>query len=76
VNAWVREATPGLRRLQLHVIVGNQRSGRVADLAGYTYEGIVLNQIPAVNGFGSRNAEVYGIAVEGSEAVEVGGVLA
>jgi RimJ/RimL family protein N-acetyltransferase len=76
VNAWVREATPALRRLQLHAIVGNQGSGRVAELAGYSYEGIVLNQIPAVNGFGPRNAEVYGIAIEGSGSAEVGGVLA
>jgi hypothetical protein len=35
-----------------------------------------VNQIPAVNGFGPRNAEVYGIAVEGSGAFELGGVLA
>jgi RimJ/RimL family protein N-acetyltransferase len=75
-NTWVREATPGLRRLQLHVVVGNQGSGRVAELAGYVYEGVAVNQIPAVNGFGPRNAEVYGIAVEGSGAFELGGVLA
>ena len=76
VNTWVSEATPALRRLQLHVIVGNQGSGRVAELAGYEFEGIAVNQIPAVNGFGPRNAVVYGIAVEGTTSVDVGGVLA
>lgn len=76
VNEWVREVTPELRRLQLHVVVGNRGSGRVAELAGYQYEGIVLNMIPAVNGFTARNAELYGIAVEGSESVKSGGVLA
>jgi len=75
-NAWVREVTPTLRRLQLHVVVGNQGSGRVAELAGYKLEGTALNQIPAVNGFGTRDAEVYGIAVDGSASLEVGGVLA
>lgn len=75
-DGWVRGATPALRRLQLHVIVGNRGSGRVAELAGYAYEGLVVNQIPAVNGFAPRNAEVYGIAVEGSASVDVGGVLA
>jgi RimJ/RimL family protein N-acetyltransferase len=75
-NAWVCGVTPALRRLQLHVIVGNQGSGRVAELAGYKYEGIVVNQIPAVNGYDPRNAEVYGIAVEGSASVDAGGVLA
>jgi RimJ/RimL family protein N-acetyltransferase len=75
-NTWIRGATPGLRRLQLHVIVGNQGSGRVAELAGYVYEGVAVNQIPAVNGYDPRNAEVYGIAVEGSGAFGVGGVLA
>jgi RimJ/RimL family protein N-acetyltransferase len=76
LDSWIRKATPALRRLQLHVIVGNQGSGRVAELAGYQYEGLVLNQIPAVNGYDVRNAEAYGIAVEGSGSVEVGGVLA
>jgi RimJ/RimL family protein N-acetyltransferase len=76
LNTWVGEVTPALRRLQLHVIVGNQGSSRVAELAGYQLEGIVQNQIPAVNGFGSRNAEAYGIAVEGSASAGEGGVLA
>ena len=75
-NAWVCGVTPGLRRLQLHVIVGNQGSGRVAERAGYEYEGIVVNQIPAVNGYNPRNAEMYGIAVEGGASVDAGGVLA
>lgn len=75
-NIWIREATQELRRLQLHVVMGNQGSGRVAELAGYVYEGVAVNQIPAVNGYGPRNAEVYGIAVEGSGSFEVGGVLA
>jgi RimJ/RimL family protein N-acetyltransferase len=76
VDTWACEAAPALRRLQLHVVVGNQGSGRVAELAGYAYEGIAVNQIPAVNGYGPRNAEVYAIAVEGSESYEAGGVLA
>jgi RimJ/RimL family protein N-acetyltransferase len=73
-NEWVCGVAPALRRLQLHVIVGNQGSGRVAELAGYKYEGIVVNQVPAVNGYAPRNAEVYGIAVAGSGSVAVGGV--
>lgn len=73
---WVRRATPELRRLQLHVIVGNRGSGRVAELAGYKYEGIAVHQIPAVNGFGVRDAEVYGMAVASSSQSNVGGVLA
>jgi RimJ/RimL family protein N-acetyltransferase len=73
---WVRRVTPELRRLQLHVIVGNPGSGRVAKLAGYKYEGIATNQIPATNGFGVRDAEVYGIGVSNSSQSEVVGVLA
>jgi ribosomal-protein-alanine N-acetyltransferase len=73
---WIQRVTPELRRLQLHVIVGNQGSGRVAELAGYEYEGIAVHQIPAVNGFGVRDAEVYGMAVTNSGSTEVGGVLA
>jgi RimJ/RimL family protein N-acetyltransferase len=76
LNEWVRESTPALRRLQLHVVVGNQGSGRVAELAGYKYEGTVVNQIPAVNGFEARDAEVYGLAMEENTSVDVGGVLA
>jgi RimJ/RimL family protein N-acetyltransferase len=76
LNSWVGKATPMLRRLQLHVIVGNQGSGRVAELSGYQFEGTVANQIPAVNGFGPRDAELYGIAVEDSASSDVGGVLA
>jgi len=75
LHDWVKSATPELRRLQLHVIEGNPGSGRVAESAGYQREGLVVNQIPAVNGFGPRNAAVYGIAVAGSTAT-FGGALA
>jgi RimJ/RimL family protein N-acetyltransferase len=76
LDDWVKRVTPALRRLQLHVIVGNPGSGRVAELAGYKYEGIAENQIPAVNGYGARDAEVYGMAVAGSSGSDVSGVLA
>ena len=76
VDESVQRVTPELRRLQLHVIVGNPGSGRVAEKAGYKYEGIAVNQIPAVNGYGPRNAQVYGKAITGSSQSEVGGVLA
>jgi RimJ/RimL family protein N-acetyltransferase len=76
LDGWVQDITPELRRLQLHVIVGNPGSGRVAEQAGYKYEGIAVHQIPAVNGYGSRDAEVYGMAIFGSNQSEVGGVLA
>jgi len=76
VNGWAQDNTPELRRLQLHVVVGNPGSGLVARKAGYTYEGIAANQIPAVNGFGSRDAEVYGIPMFGDNQADVGGVLA
>jgi RimJ/RimL family protein N-acetyltransferase len=76
VDEWVQRVTPQLRRIQLHVIVGNPGSGRVAEQAGYKYEGIAVNQIPAVNGYGPRNAEVYGMAIAGSSQSDVGGVLA
>lgn len=75
-NAWAEEVTPELRRLQLHVIVGHPGSGRVAELAGYKYEGVAVNQIPAVNGFGPRDAKVYAIAVVSRGEAKVGGVLA
>jgi RimJ/RimL family protein N-acetyltransferase len=75
LHEWVKTATPELRRLQLHVIEGNPGSGRVAELAGYRREGLLVNQIPAVNGFGPRDAAVYGLAVSGS-ALASGGVLA
>ena len=65
-----------LRRIQLHVIVANPGSGRVAEQAGYKYEGIAVNQIPPVNGYGSRHAQVYGMAIAGGSQSEVGGVLA
>lgn len=47
-----------MRRLQLHVILGNPGSGRVAEQAGYMYEGIAAHQIPAVNGYAPRDAQV------------------
>ena len=55
VNQWVQQVTPELRRLQLHVIVGNPGSGRVAELAGYKLEGVAVHQIPPVNGFAKRS---------------------
>lgn len=76
MNKWVQDVTPELRRLQLHIVVGNPGSGNVAKKAGYKFEGIVVNQIPAVNGYGSRDAEVYGIAIFGNNQSEVIGVLA
>jgi RimJ/RimL family protein N-acetyltransferase len=76
VNEWVQEVTPELRRIQLHVLIGNPGSGQVAKQAGYAYEGIAVHQIPAVNGYGPRDAEVYGIAITGNYDSEVGGVLA
>ena len=76
VNQWVQQVTPELRRLQLHVIVDNPGSGRVAELAGYKLEGMAVHQIPSINGYGPRDAEVYGIAVVGSSQTDVGGVLA
>jgi len=76
INGWANENTPELRRLQLHAVVGNPGSGKVAKQAGYKYEGVAANQIPAVNGFGSRDAEVYGIPIFGSDQSNVGGVLA
>lgn len=76
INGWAQEVTPELRRLQLQVLVGNPGSGEVAKRAGYKYEGVAVNKIPAVNGYGPRDAEVYGIAVSGNYDSEVGGVLA
>jgi len=76
IDEWLPQVTPELRRLQLHVIVGNPGSGRVAERAGYKYEGVAVNQIPAVNGFGPRDAEVYATAITGSRNMETGGVLA
>lgn len=76
IDEWVQQVTPELRRLQLHVVVGNPGSGRVAESAGYRLEGVAVHQIPSVNGFGPRDAEVYGIAIAGSSQPDVGGVLA
>jgi RimJ/RimL family protein N-acetyltransferase len=76
IDEWVQRVTPELRRLQLHVIVGNRGSGRVAELAGYKFEGVAVHQIPPVNGYGPRDAEVYGLAIVGSSQPDVGGVLA
>jgi len=76
VDGWVADVTPELRRLQLHVIVGNPGSGRVAELAGYKYEGIAVHQIPSVNGYACRDAQVYGKAIFGNSQPNVGGVLA
>ena len=73
---WVEDVTEELRRLQLHVIVGHPGSGRVAQQAGYKYEGIAANQIPAVNGYGCRDAEVYAIAISSGSQSIAGGVLA
>lgn len=44
VDEWVRRVTPELRRLQLHVVVGNPGSARVAELAGYRFEGVAVHQ--------------------------------
>ncbi len=76
LDEWAQGATPELRRLQLHVIVGNPGSGRVAELAGYEYEGVAVHQIPSINGYGPRDAEVYGKRVTFKGKGEVGGVLA
>lgn len=76
VDEWARASTPELRRLQLHVIVGNPGSGKVAERAGYHYEGIAVNQIAPVNGYGPRDAEVYGKRIDSAASEEVGGVLA
>jgi RimJ/RimL family protein N-acetyltransferase len=76
LNEWARQVTPELRRLQLHVIVGNRGSGRVAELAGYRYEGVAVHQIPAVNGYTARDAEVYGLAISGGTQTETRPVLA
>lgn len=51
---------PGLRRLQLWVIAGNPGSGRVAEAAGYVHEGVARSQITPVNGFGPRDAALFG----------------
>ena len=58
-DAWVTEAVPELRRLQLHVIVGNPGSQAVAESAGYAHEGIAVARIGPVNGFGVRDAHVH-----------------
>jgi RimJ/RimL family protein N-acetyltransferase len=76
LNKWAEQATPQLRRLQLHVIVGNPGSGRIAEATGYKFEGVAVNQIPAVNGFPARDAELYGQAIAKAANLEVGGVLA
>lgn len=76
LNEWAKHVTLELRRLQLHVIVNNPGSGRVAELAGYKYEGVAVHQIPPVNGYGPRDAEVYAIAIVGSNQPDIGGVLA
>ena len=75
-DRWVQGATPELRRLQLHVIVGHPGSGRVAELAGYKFEGVAVHQIPSINGYGPRDAQVYAKAIAGSGKPGVGGVLA
>jgi RimJ/RimL family protein N-acetyltransferase len=76
LGEWAKRVTPELRRLHLNVIVGNPGSGRVAELAGYQYEGVAINQIPPINGCAPRDAEVYGAGIVGSRQVEVGAVLA
>lgn len=76
LDEWAHRSTPELRRLQLHVIVGNPGSGRVAQRAGYKYEGVAVHQIAPVNGYGPRDAEVYGKRVAVTGEGEVGGVLA
>lgn len=60
VADWLEETSARIRRLQLHVIPGNRGSERVAEKAHFRPEGIAVNQIPAVNGFGVRDAIVYG----------------
>ena len=76
LGEWATTVTPELRRLQLHVIVNNAGSGRVAELAGYQYEGVAVHQIPPVNGYGPRDAEVYGKAIRNRAPTDTGGVLA
>ena len=56
---WVAGAVPRLRRLQLHVIVGNPGSQAVAESVGYEHEGIAVARIGPVNGFGVRDAHVH-----------------
>lgn len=76
LHEWLRDAAPTLRRLQLHAIVGNPGSERVAERAGYLREGVTAHQIPPVNGYGPRDAVAYGIALDPREQVESVGVLA
>jgi RimJ/RimL family protein N-acetyltransferase len=76
LHEWLQGAVPMLRRLQLHVIPGNPGSERVAERAGYVREGVAVNQIPPVNGYGMRDAITYGLAVAGGEQIETIGVLA
>jgi RimJ/RimL family protein N-acetyltransferase len=76
LSEWAKGAAPDLRRLQLHVVVNNPGSGRVAELAGYRYEGVAVHQIPPVNGYGPRDAELYGMAIVGSIQTGIGGVMA
>jgi len=76
LDQWVQSVTPELRRLQLHVIVGHPGSRRVAEAAGYVFEGVAVNQIPSVNGFGARDARVYSRPIATGEQSGVGGVLA
>lgn len=75
-DQWAQRVTRNLRRLQLHVIVGNPGSGRVAELAGYKHEGVAVHQIPPVNGYGPRDAEVYAKRVSLIGWEDVNGVLA
>lgn len=58
-DEWVADATPELRRLQLHVIVGNPGSQAIAERADYRHEGRAALRIPAVNGYGPRDADVF-----------------
>ncbi|MCC6903636.1 MAG: GNAT family N-acetyltransferase [Polyangiaceae bacterium] len=58
-----KRVTPELRRLQLFVIEGNPASARVAERAGYRREGLIAKQVMAVNGFGPRDAALYGLIV-------------
>ena len=55
-----RSTRPGVRRLQLWIIEGNPGSGRVAEAAGYVHEGVARSQIAPVNGFGPRDAALWG----------------
>jgi RimJ/RimL family protein N-acetyltransferase len=76
IDEWAQQVTPELRRLQLHVVVGNPGSGKVAEMAGYHFEGLAVNKVRAVNGFEARHAMVYGLAVLGSDGTYVGDVQA